>query len=364
MAKKSASFTIMDYTDGVSLITGIDSNLPFTCLYDSEAIGTKLNPTWTGDTSLKLTPKVMKAGSSTSLISSMTNIIWYRRVSGGTWEAVSSDNGEAVSTKETGAILTVSQDQLLNNVWQIEYKFTGTYTDPILNIPFSIESVATFSRVANGTSFVVARAYAPNGSTFKNKSEPSSLTVVAELVRKTGKDDTDVTYTWQYTTDGTWHDVTSSTTGVTTDKGTLTVTPAGVDGFILFHCIIEDKDPTSDTYTSKYTTEGISIYDVTDPYQAVIESTAGSFFKKDSAGSKTTTTLICRVYQNGAEYDKTGSILTYTWTQTDKDGNAVSSFSPTGIAVSSEGIVATKSKAIEVSSDMVTEKATFFCEVS
>lgn len=27
MAKTSASFTIMDYTDGVSLITGIDSNL-------------------------------------------------------------------------------------------------------------------------------------------------------------------------------------------------------------------------------------------------------------------------------------------------------------------------------------------------
>ena len=34
MAKTSASFTLMDYTDGVSLITGIDSNLPFVCTYN------------------------------------------------------------------------------------------------------------------------------------------------------------------------------------------------------------------------------------------------------------------------------------------------------------------------------------------
>ncbi len=35
MAKTSASFTLMDYTDGISLITGIDSNLPLTSLYDT-----------------------------------------------------------------------------------------------------------------------------------------------------------------------------------------------------------------------------------------------------------------------------------------------------------------------------------------
>ena len=44
MAKTSASFTIMDYTDGVSLITGIDSNLPLVQLYDQEK--KMLNTSW------------------------------------------------------------------------------------------------------------------------------------------------------------------------------------------------------------------------------------------------------------------------------------------------------------------------------
>lgn len=374
MAKTSASFTIMDYTDGVSLITGIDSNLPFTCLYDSEAIDKKLNPSWVTKTDtngcngpLVLTPKVMKAGSSTSLVEDMDNVIWYRRLSGEQWKAVSSSNGEAVSSKETGYKLNVSRDQLLNTVWQIEYKFTGTYTDPILGIAFDVEAVATFSRVANGTSFVVARAYAPNGSTFKNKSDPPSLKVIAELIRKTGKDTTGVSYTWQYSTNGTgWDAVSKLPEGsVSVNEGELTVYPDAVNGFTLFRCIIEDTDSTSDTYQNKYTSEGISIYDVTDPFQAVIESTAGSFFKKSSSTSEssTKTTLICRVYQNGEEYDTTGAKLTYTWSQTDKDGNA-KTLTVKPVAIASEGIVATNNKAIEVTPDMVTVKSTFFCEVS
>ena len=44
MAKTSASFTLMDYTDGISLITGIDSNLPLTSLYDTS--NQTLNPSW------------------------------------------------------------------------------------------------------------------------------------------------------------------------------------------------------------------------------------------------------------------------------------------------------------------------------
>ena len=70
MAKTSASFTLMDYTDGISLITGIDSNLPLTSQYDTT--NQRLNPSWAGSTSLQLTPNVIKAGSSTNLVSSMT----------------------------------------------------------------------------------------------------------------------------------------------------------------------------------------------------------------------------------------------------------------------------------------------------
>ena len=350
MAKTSASFTLMDYTDGISLITGIDSNLPLTVLYDTA--NQTLNPSWAGETSLQLTPRVLKAGSSTSLVESMTGKKWQRRIAGGSWTNVSNgQNGEAVNSN-TG-VLTVSEDKLTGDVWQIDYKFSGTYLDPILNLSFPVEITITLSRVANGTSFVVARAYAVDGSQFKN-SQPTSLTLKAELIRGATSDTTNLTYQWAKSTNGTsWNNVASNGTAAT-----LEVTPSMVDSFAMFRCTIKDTDANSDTYNQSFVTEGVSILDVSDPYQAVIESTAGSYFKNNTGES----ILICKVYQNGQEVDATGSSLTYTWTKTDKDGNPDEDFTPTAVAHGS--IVTTKKKAIKVTHDMVDVKGTFFCEVS
>lgn len=354
MSKTSASFTLMDYTDGISLITGIDSNLPLTSLYDTA--NQTLNPSWAGSTSLQLTPKVIKAGTSTSLVSSMTNKKWHRRIAGAaTWtEVTSGSNGETINS--TSGVLSVSQDKLTGDVWQIDYKFSGSYLDPILNLTFPVEIVITLSRVANGTSFIVARAYTTGGDVFKN-SAPSSLSIKAELIRGTTADTTNLSYQWKKSTNGSsWTNVSGGT------SATLSVTPSMVDSFAMFKCVITDIDSTSETYNQTFETEGVSILDLTDPYQAVIESTAGSYFK-NGTGS---TILICRVYQNGVEVDATGSSLTYTWTKTDKDGAAVSGFTPTATAVTWKGnsIVATKKKAITVSHDDVDVKATYFCEVS
>ena len=126
----------------------------------------------------------------------------------------------------------------------------------------------------------------------------------------------------------------------------------------MFKCSILDTDATSDTFNISYDTEAVSILDVTDPYQAVIESTAGSYFKNDTGS----TTLICRVYQNGEEIDGTGVSLTYTWTKTDKDGNS-GGVHPHG-RLPMGSIVTTKKKAISVSHDDVTVKATYFCSVT
>ena len=349
MAKTSASFTLMDYTDGISLLTGIDSNLPLTSLYDTA--NQELNPSW-AETNLQLTPKVVKAGSATDLVSVMTQKKWYRRIGGAaSWtEVVSGENGESINANT--AVLVVSEDKLIQDVWQIEYKFNGTYFDQVLQLSFPVEIKVTLSRVANGTSFVVARAYTVGGDTFKN-GQPASLTINAELIRGTTHDTTLLTYAWAKSINGTtWTTVTGATTDV------LTVLPADVDSFAMFRCTITDTDPTSDTYNQSFNTEGISILDLTDPYQAVIESTAGSYFK-DGIG---TTKLICRVYQNGTEIDVNGTDLVYTWTRTDKDGNPVASFVPTPTTHGT--IVATKSKAIIITGTDVDVKSTFFCNVN
>ena len=281
----------------------------------------------------------------------MTNKKWYRRIAGGSWiEVVSGSNGETINAN-TG-VLTVSEDKLVSDVWQIDYKFTGSYLDPILNLTFPVEITITLSRVANGTSFVVARAFTTGGSQFKNNL-PASLPITAELIRGTTHDVDNLTYQWAKSTNGTtWVDISGATTA------TVSVTPAMVDSFAMFRCTIVDTDPTSETYNQSFNTEGISILDVTDPFQAVIKSTAGSYFKNGVG----TTKLICQLYQDGAEIDVNGTVYTYTWTKTDKDGNPDPNFVQNNTTYGT--IVATKGKAIAVTDTDVDVKATFFCEVN
>lgn len=99
-----------------------------------------------------------------------------------------------------------------------------------------------------------------------------------------------------------------------------------------------------------------------DSWQFAIESTAGTIFKSDY---NTSTILICRIYKNGAEDDKTGA-YTYTWTRTLKDGTVDTSFSP--VRPSDEqltilGIDLNSWKAIIVYPKNMDELNTYSCEV-
>ena len=339
MAKGSASYTIMDYTDGVTLLGNIEANHVRTVLYDTTTQA--YNPSWAA-TALTLTPRLTKAGSAPDLINSLVSGVWKRRLSGGSWtDVVSGSNGESIAS--TTKILTVNQNKMTGNIWQVEYKFVAIYLDPILNVSLDHEMVITFSRVANGTSFVVARAFTPGGNQFKN-GNPSSLSIKAELIRGTTADTTSLTYAWEKSTNGTtWTSVTGST-------NTLNVTPAMVDSFAMFRCKITDTDASSDTYNNVFTTEGVSILDVSDPYQARVESSAGRFFK-NGTGS---TVLTCRVFQDGSEIDIAGTLLTYAWTMTDKDGIAVTTAGSTTFPKTG--------KTLTVTHDMTSIIGNFFCE--
>lgn len=341
MAKASASYTIMDYTDGVTLLGSIESNHPRTTLYDTTT--QTFNPSW-ATTALTLTPKLTKAGSTTDLVGSLVSGVWKRKIPGGTWTDVATgQNGETIAT--TTKILTVNQNKMVGSVWQVEYKFVAVYHDPILNLDLDYEMVISFNRVANGTSFVVARAFAPGGDQFKN-GNPASLKVKAELIRGTTEDTTSLTYAWEKSANGTtW----ASVTGTTSE---LSVTPYMVDSFAMFRCKVTDTDAASDTYNKVFITEGVTILDVSDPYQVVIESSAGQFFKNNTGS----TTLTAKVYQDGAEVDAAGTGLTYTWTMTDKDGTAITTVGATTFPKTG--------KTLAVTHDMVDVKGTFFCSVS
>lgn len=340
MAKASASYTIMDYTDGVTLLGSIESNHPRTTLYDTTT--QSYNPSW-ASTALTLTPRLHKAGSASDLIPTLKSGKWQRRFPGGPWTDVTSgSNGESISVSK---VLTVSQNKMTGSIWQVEYKFVAVYTDPILQLDLDYEMIASFSRVANGTSFVVARAFTPGGDQFKN-GNPASLPIKAELIRGTTEDTTGLSYAWEKSANG------STWTAVAGTTNTLNVTPAMVDSFAMFRCKITDTDSSSDTYNKVFTTEGVSILDVSDPYQIHIFSSAGNFFKNGVG----TSVLTAIVYQDQQEADSAGTGFTYTWTMTDKDGNNVPSAG--GVTFPKTG------KTLLITHDMITVKATFFCTIS
>ena len=103
------------------------------------------------------------------------------------------------------------------------------------------------------------------------------------------------------------------------------------------------------TYNSKTYTDVITLTDKTDNYQATIDATGGDVFK-NTVG---TSTLTCRLFQNGEEVDAEGTEHTYTWYRWDKDGNALD-----------DGEAFATGKSINVDGDDVDVKTTFVCEVT
>lgn len=329
MAKISASYTIMDYNDGLSIISKINSNHPDTLAYDP-ATGI-YNPSW-NSSPLALTPAAYIAGKAGDIISQCSNKVWsYRRSGTASWTTIS--NGVGDFTINSSSVLGYTGQGLFDSSHlTVEFKFSFTYHDTTLNIDFNLDVTKTFARISNGTSVVIARVWSENGEQFKNKSIPSSITLKSELIRGVTKDTTSLTYQWQKYSGGNWTNIGSST------SSSYVVTASSVNGSAQFRCTIKDTDSSSDTYNQIFITNGITILDLTDPYQAVIGSSNGAFLKNGVG----TTILTCKVFQNGQEVT-TG--LTYKWYKT---GNAT--------------VIGT-AKTLTVTNDMVNIKADFTCEV-
>ena len=97
------------------------------------------------------------------------------------------------------------------------------------------------------------------------------------------------------------------------------------------------------TYTSIET-----VIDKIDNYQAVIVSSGGDVFY-DGTGS---TTLTCKLYQNGSEKDTDGTMFTYTWHRLNKSGTEITPI-PFGTG-----------KSITVNANQVDDLATFVCNAT
>jgi len=143
------------------------------------------------------------------------------------------------------------------------------------------------------------------------------------------------TYAWAQYASGEWQALSGQT------GSSLTVAGSMISGVGTFRC--------SMTYGGKTYTDTLTLTDKSDNYQANIESSGGDVFK-NAVG---TSTLLCRLFQNGQEVDVEGTAHTYTWYRRDKDGDAMD-----------EGVAFATGKSIQIDGDDVDGKTTFICEVS
>ncbi len=185
---------------------------------------------------------------------------------------------------------------------------------------------------AAGQNAIVFSLYAPNGSVFLNQT--GTLAIQAAAYDGTTAISSGAAYVWKKYVSGAWQAISGQT------GASLSVAGSTVSGMQAFQCTM--------TYGGKTYTDTITLTDKSDNYQASIESSAGDVFKNGVGSS----TLLCRLFQNGAEVDADGTGHTYKWYRRDKDGNALDS-----------GAVFATGKSVAIDGDDVDVKTTFTCEV-
>ncbi len=348
MAVSVGQITIMDYNDALTLTGFITSNLPKTQRYSADT-GT-YTPDW-GSTSLVLTPSLFILGSGTDTIadSAVQSVTWQRKPSDqSTFTGLTS--GEALSGAKSH-ILTVSANKLTGSINAIEYLCTIIYHDDATGLDLTYKISINLSKVIDGNNIAVAAVHAPGGNVFKN-SVPNSLTAKAELYRGATLDTTLLGYQWFKYAPGNadegagadWDLISGQT------NSSLTITSAMVNGLQQFKVKITDNDASSPTNGDSFY-DVIAFTDMTDPVQVVIESSAGTVFKNGVG----TTDLSAKLFQNGSEIDAAGTEYTYTWTITNKDGNA---------RTFADASASKTGKTISVGTSDVDVKSTISCSVS
>lgn len=239
----------------------------------------------------------------------------------------------SATNNEIPLTITISANATLGGSGQQQGTISVPITDPVnttLKIQWS--KVNTGATGQNGKSAVIFALYAPDGEVFVN--QKGTLTIETQAYIGSTKITSGATYAWAVYSSGKWTTLTGET------GSSLEVDGTSVSGIATYRCTM--------TYDGQTYADVITLTDKTDNYQATIESTGGDIFK-NTVGSST---LTCRLFQNGTEVDTAGTEHTYKWYRMDKDGNALDS-----------GAAFKTGKSIDIDGDDVDVKTTFICEV-
>ena len=243
----------------------------------------------------------------------------------------------SATSNEIPITIAIAANSTLGTTAQTSGVLSVPVTAPVsttLKINWSkVNTGATGATGAAGADAIVFSIYAPSGTVFQNGS--GTLTIQTAAYKGATAITSGATYAWAKYASGSWTTISGQT------DSSLSVDGSTVNGLASYRCTM--------TYNSKTYTDVITLTDKTDNYQATIDSTGGDVFK-NTVG---TSTLTCRLFQNGEEVDAEGTEHTYTWYRWDKDGNALD-----------DGEAFATGKSINVDGDDVDVKTTLVCEVT
>lgn len=202
----------------------------------------------------------------------------------------------------------------------------------------------------SGKDAIYPVVWAPQGDTFQSigGSVPDPLPVTCDLYIGGVVQDVGVLYQW-YIQNG------SADEGAGAGwKELNAVTPYGTSGYTTKTLtVLAAAVPATENFKCKVIYDGVPYYgfvtlrDLSDPYQVILECLQGFTFLNGGGVEKT---LTARIYQNGTEVDLSGTVFNYDW-QKFSDGIQDTSFSRV-------------TKSIKITSEDVDRSATYICNVS
>ena len=359
----TGQITLVDNNDARPITAYLTANPGPQQVYTKDESSIAWLPDWTtanANVGMRIAARVFVG--STNAAQEVTGLLLNRRFSfdlttGITGSAAAISGNAAMNTNFNTGTYTVLHDatqsvftikaNLKDTIPQLVVYFEGDYVDPITGLVSKVVAQMTLGLVKTGTNAVYIVTRGSNSIEQATGGTKNCIALSADLMRAAGVDTSGVTYQWfkgaaqivnsaPYNTQFGLKTVASPTipSGNTPDIGvglpaasawaasnTLVIHESGVDDMAVFRVIAKDTDGIQ--YQAYFT-----VYDVSDPYEVRVLSTAGDKFQ-NGVGS---TNLTPEVYYGPSKItDLTG--WTFDWILRDRNGNLAGFIDTTRTAI-------------------------------
>jgi len=315
----TGQLTLVDHNDAKPLVAFVGSSRGVSQVYTNNDGSSVYVPDWTTGGNQVLTAYVY-AGGTANIAGDLVNKKW-----------ATFPGGTSLGSAPT---YTITTNELTEAAPTKTYYFEGDYSDPVTGLSTHVIASISLMLTTRGAAAVFVQI---EGSPIIQKSTgptPGFCEVEAKLYRNSGVDDTSsVHYKWWKIVSGTAHalvegfsnngdvianyvfknsagDVQPSPPDFDVSCKRLTIKEVSVNDISLYRVDVKDLN-TSTIYTNTFV-----VYDISDPIDVAIMSSAGDKFQNGIG----TTNLTPEVWDGASKVTNlTG--WSFLWTLYDKDGN-------------------------------------------